>query len=129
MLNKEQLNEFLDSFDYVSNKTELLLEELKKFKNTDIQIKEELNKLKVLLNKFYSLEERVKSDISEIIRKEIESIVRQNEKSLNNQIKSMNFLLKKVEKLETLKSNCFIYFFVGAFIGLIPFILTFIFKI
>jgi hypothetical protein len=36
MLNKEQFNEFLDGFDYVTKKIELLLEEFSSFKETNI---------------------------------------------------------------------------------------------
>ena len=43
MLNKNELNEFLDSFEYVAKKTEALLEELSSFKDTDIKIKEEIS--------------------------------------------------------------------------------------
>jgi len=126
MLNKNELAEFLDSFDYVSKKSELLLKELEKFKNTDIQLKEELNNLKALLAKFSSLEEKLKEDVSEVVKNEVEHIIKQNKKDLNKQIKAINFLLKKIEKLETFKTNCFYYFLVGFFVGLIPIILIYL---
>jgi len=126
MLNKDELNEFLNSFDYVVQKTELLLEELNKFKNTDIQIKEEINNLKSLLAKFYSLEQKLKDDVSEVVKNEIEELIKQNKKDLNKQIKAINFLLKKIEKLETMKINCFYYFLTGFFVGLIPIILIYL---
>jgi predicted transcriptional regulator len=126
MLDKEQLNEFLDSFDYVSNKTELLLEELEKFKNTDIEIKEELNNLKSLLAKFSNLEKKLKEDINEVIKNEIGEVIKQNKKDLNKQIKIINYLLKRIEKLEAFKTNCFYYFLLGFFVGLIPIILIYL---
>ena len=126
MLNKNELAEFLDSFDYVSKKSEFLLKELEKFKNTDIQLKEELNNLKALLAKFSSLEEKLKEDVSEVVKNEIETLIKQNKKDLNKQIKAINFLLKKIEKLETFKTNCFYYFLVGFFVGLIPIILIYL---
>lgn len=126
MLNKNELNEFLDSFDYVSQKTELLLEELNKFKNTDIQLQEEINNLKSLLAKFSNLEQKLKEDISEVVKNEVEQIIKQNKKDLNKQIKAINFLLKKIEKLETFKTNCFYYFLVGFFVGLLPVVLIYL---
>jgi len=126
MLNKNELAEFLDSFDYVAKKSELLLKELEKFKNTDIQLKEELNNLKALLAKFSSLEEKLKEDVSEVVKNEIEKLIKQNKNDLNKQIKAINFLLKKIEKLETFKTNCFYYFLVGFFVGLIPIILIYL---
>ena len=126
MLNKNELNEFLDSFDYVSKKTELLLEELNKFKDTDIQIKEELNNLKALLAKFSNLEEKLKTDVSKVVKNEIEELIKQNKKDLNKQIKAINFLLKKIEKLETFKTNCFYYFIAGFFVGLVPVVLIYL---
>ena len=126
MLNKNELNELLDSFDYVSKKTELLLEELNKFKDTDIQIKEELNNLKALLAKFSNLEEKLKTDVSKVVKNEIEELIKQNKKDLNKQIKAINFLLKKIEKLETFKTNCFYYFIAGFFVGLVPVVLIYL---
>ena len=126
MLNKNELNEFLDSFDYVAKKSELLLEELNKFKDTDIQLKEELNNLKALLTKFSSLEEKLKEDVREAVKNEIEELIKQNKKDLNKQIKAINYLLKKVEKLEVFKTNCFYYFLVGFFVGLIPIVLIYL---
>jgi molecular chaperone GrpE (heat shock protein) len=126
MLNKNELNEFIDSFDYVFNKTELLLEELERFKNTDIQLKEEINNLKSLLAKFSNLEKKLKEDIGEVIKNEIEEVVKQNKKDLNKHIKIINYLLKKIEKLETFKLNCFYYFLAGFFVGLIPIILIYL---
>ena len=126
MLNKNELNEFLDSFDYVSKKSEFLIEELNKFKDTDIQIKEELNNLKALLAKFSSLEEKLKEDVSEVVKNEIEEVVKQNKKDLSKQLKAINFLLKKIEKLKTFKTNCFYYFLVGFFVGLIPVVLIYL---
>jgi len=126
MLNKNELNEFLDSFDYVAKKSELLLEELNKFKNTDIQIKEEINNLKSLLAKFSNLEQKLKEDISEVVKNEVEQIIKQNKKDLNKEAKAINYLIKKIEKLETFKTNCFIYYVVGLFTGLIPLLLIYL---
>ena len=126
MLNKNELNEFLDSFDYVSKKSELLLEELNKFKNTDIQLKEELNNLKALLAKFSNLEQKLKEDVNEVVKNEIEELIKQNKKDLNKQIKAINFLLKKIEKFETFKTNCFYYFLAGFFVGLVPIVLIYL---
>ena len=126
MLNKNELNEFLDSFDYVAKKSELLLEELNKFKNTDIQLKEELHNLKALLAKFSNLEEKLKTEVSEVVKNEVEEVVKQNKKDLNKQIKAIDYLLKRIEKLETFKTNCFYYFLVGFFVGLLPIILIYL---
>jgi len=125
MLNKNELNEFLDAFEYVSKKTEALLQELERFKDTDLQLKEEINNLKSLFSKFNDLEEKLKEDVSVVVKREIKKILEENKADLTKQIKAVNFLIKKIEKIEALKSNCFYYFFIGIFVGLIPFLLNY----
>jgi DNA repair exonuclease SbcCD ATPase subunit len=89
---------------------------LNKFKNTDIQdLKEEINNLKSLLAKFSNLEKKLKEDINEVIKNEIGEVIKQNKKDLNKQIKIINYLLKRIEKLEAFKTNCFYYFLLGFF--------------
>jgi len=121
MLNKNELTEFLDSFEYVSKKTEDLIQELSNFKQTDIKIKEEINNLKSLLFKFNSLEEELTKDVSKVVEKEVKKIIQENKIDLTKQLKTINYLVKKLEKLENLKTNCIYYFFVGLILGLIPF--------
>jgi molecular chaperone DnaK (HSP70) len=125
MLNKDELIEFLDSFEYVSKKTEALLQELSSFKDTDIKIKEEINNLKSLLSKFNSLEDKLKEDVSLVVKQEVKKILEENKADITKQIKIVNYLVKKLEKLETFKSNCIYYFFAGILIGLIPLLLVY----
>jgi len=125
MLNKNELTEFLDSFEYVTKKTEALLEELSSFKDTDIRIKEEIDNLKSLLSKFSSLEEKLKEDVSLVLKEEVKKILEENKAELTKQIKVVNYLVKKLEKLETLKTNCIYHFLGGLFLGLIPFLLIY----
>ena len=125
MLNKNELNEFLDSFEYVAKKTEALLEELSSFKDTDIKIKEEISNLKSLLSKFNALEEKLKEDVSLVLKEEVKKILEKNKAELTKQIKVVNYLVKKLEKLETLKTNCIYHFLSGLFLGLIPFLLIY----
>ncbi len=123
MLNKNELIEFLDSFEYVAKKTEALLQELSSFKDTDIRIKEEIDNLKSLLSKFSSLEEKLKEDVSLVVKEEVKKILEENKADLTKQIRIINYLVKKLEKLETLKTNCIYHFLGGLFLGLIPFLL------
>jgi len=125
MLDKNELNEFLDNFEYVSKKTEALLQELSSFKDTDIRIKEEIDNLKSLLSKFSSLEEKLKEDVSLVVKEEVKKILEENKADLTRQIKIINYLVKKLEKLETLKTNCIYHFLSGLFLGLIPFLLIY----
>ncbi len=124
MLNKDQLNEFLDSFDYVAKKTEALLEKLSSFKDTDIKIKEEINNLKSLLSQFQRFEDKLKNDVSFIVRGEIKKFLKENEKELNQQIQAVNYLLKKLNSIESNKS-CIWYFVSGFLTGLVPIILIY----
>ena len=123
MLDKNELNEFLDNFEYVSKKTEALLQELSSFKDTDIRIKEEIDNLKSLLSKFSSLEEKLKEDVSLVVKEEVKKVLEENKADLTRQIKIINYLVKELEKLEILKTNCIYHFLSGLFLGLIPFLL------
>jgi len=123
MLDKNELNEFLDNFEYVSKKTEALLQELSSFKDTDIRIKEEIDNLKSLLSKFSFLEEKLKEDVSLVVKEEVKKVLEENKADLTRQIKIINYLVKELEKLEILKTNCIYHFLSGLFLGLIPFLL------
>jgi len=126
MLNKSELTEFLDNFEYVSKKTEALIDGLNNLKHTDIQIKEEINNLKSLLAKFSFVEEKLKEDVSLVVKEEIKKIIEENKTDLTKQLKTINYLVKKLEKLETLKTNCIYYFLAGLVLGLILFLFNFI---